>query len=162
VSSDIKLTAYTKFSGCGAKLGPGLLDKALCELSQPEYPELLVDYRNADDAGVWKIDENTALVQTVDFFPPIVDDPFDFGRIAAANALSDVYAMGGRPITALSIVAFPTGKADIAVLRDIMGGALDALKEAGAALVGGHSIKDEELKFGLAVTGLVHPERVTS
>ena len=132
MSSDIKLTGYTKFSGCGAKLGPGLLDKALCELSQPEYPELLVDYRNADDAGVWKINDNTALVQTVDFFPPIVDDPFDFGRIAAANALSDVYAMGG---------------------------ALDALKEAGAALVGGHSIKDEELKFGLAVTGLVHPER---
>ena len=132
MSSDIKLTGYTKFSGCGAKLGPGLLDKALCELSQPEYPELLVDYRNTDDAGVWKINDNTALVQTVDFFPPIVDDPFDFGRIAAANALSDVYAMGG---------------------------ALDALKEAGAALVGGHSIKDEELKFGLAVTGLVHPER---
>ncbi len=159
MSSDIKLTSYTKFSGCGAKLGPGLLDKALCELFQPEYPELLVDYRNADDAGVWRINDNTALVQTVDFFPPIVDDPFDFGRIAAANALSDVYAMGGRPITAMSIVVFPTGKADIAVLREIMGGALDALKEAGAALVGGHSIKDEELKFGLAVTGLVHPER---
>jgi len=157
--NDIKLTEYTEFSGCGAKLGPGLLDKALCELSQPDYPELLVDYRNADDAGIWKINDDTALVQTVDFFPPIVDDPFAFGRIAAANALSDVYAMGGRPVTALSIVAFPVEKADIAVLRDIMAGALDALKEAGAALVGGHSIKDEELKFGLAVTGLVHPER---
>ena len=157
--NDIKLTHFTEFSGCGAKLGPGLLDKALCELSQPDYPELLVDYRNSDDAGIWKINDETALVQTVDFFPPIVDDPFDFGRIAAANALSDVYAMGGQPVTALSIVAFPTKTAEIGILRDIMAGALDALKEAGAALVGGHSIKDDELKFGLAVTGLVHPER---
>lgn len=156
----MKLTGFTKFSGCGAKLGPGLLDKALCELSQPEYPELLVDYRNSDDAGIWKIDDETALVQTVDFFPPIVDDPFAFGRIAAANALSDIYAMGGRPITAMSIVAFPTEKAEITVLRDIMAGALDALNEAGAALVGGHSIKDDELMFGLSVTGLIHPERV--
>lgn len=160
VSEDIKLTGFTKFSGCGAKLGPGLLDKALCELSQPDYPELLVDYRNSDDAGIWKINDETALVQSVDFFPPIVDDPFAFGRIAAANALSDIYAMGGRAITAMSIVAFPTEKAEIAILRDIMAGALDALKEAGAALVGGHSIKDDELKFGLSITGLVHPDKV--
>ena len=158
-TDDAKLTGFTRFSGCGAKLGPGLLDKALCDLAQPSFPELLVDYRNADDAGVWKIDDETALVQTVDFFPPIVDDPFAFGRIAAANALSDVYAMGGRPITALSIVAFPVEKADIGLLRRITAGALDALAEAGAALVGGHSIKDDELKFGLAVTGLVHPDR---
>lgn len=160
MSADIKLTGFTKFSGCGAKLGPGLLDKALCELSQPEFPELLVDYRNSDDGGIWRINDETALVQTVDFFPPIVDDPFDFGRIAASNALSDIYAMGGRPITAMSIVAFPTEKAEISVLRDIMAGALDALKEAGAALVGGHSIKDDELKFGLSVTGLIHPDRI--
>jgi selenide,water dikinase len=157
--SGIKLTGYTKFSGCGAKLGPGLLDRALCNLSQRDFPELLVDYRSADDAGIWKIDDETALVQTVDFFPPIADDPFTFGRIAAANALSDVYAMGGRPITAMSIVAFPADRMDISVLRDIMAGALDALDEAGTALVGGHSIRDEELKFGLSVTGLVHPRR---
>ncbi|MCG8452645.1 MAG: selenide, water dikinase SelD [Spirochaetales bacterium] len=155
----MKLTEHTKFSGCGAKLGPGLLDKALCELSQPAFPQLLVDYRHSDDAGVWRINDETALVQTVDFFPPIVDDPFAFGRIASANALSDVYAMGGTPITALSIVAFPTDAMDLAILRQIMAGALDALGEANAALVGGHSIKDEELKFGLAVSGLVHPER---
>lgn len=136
-----------------------MLDQALCELTQPDFPELLADYRSADDAGIWKINDETALVQTVDFFPPIVDDPFSFGRIAAANALSDVWAMGGRPITALSIVAFPVERIDMEVLRRIMAGALDALKEAGTALVGGHSIKDEELKFGLAVTGLVHPER---
>ena len=156
---DDRLTRYTKFSGCGAKLGPGLLDQALCELSQPSYPELLADYRSADDAGIWKINGETALVQTVDFFPPIVDDPFSFGRIAAANALSDVWAMGGRPVTALSIVAFPTEKLEMKVLRRIMSGALDALEEAGTALVGGHTIKDDELKFGLAVTGLVHPDR---
>lgn len=159
MNTDIRLTGFTRFSGCGAKLGPGLLDKALCDLKQRDYPELLVDYRNADDAGIWKINDEVALVQTVDFFPPIVDDPFDFGRIAAANALSDVYAMGGKPVTALSIVAFPTEKADVNILKDLMSGALDALEEAGSALVGGHSIKDDELKFGLAVTGLVHPQR---
>jgi selenide,water dikinase len=156
----IKLTRHTRFSGCGAKLGPGLLDRALCELTQPEFPELLADYRNADDAGVWRLDNENALVHTLDFFPPIVDDPFVFGRIAAANALSDVWAMGGRPITAMSIVAFPVDSMDITILRRISAGALDALKEAGTALVGGHSIKDDELKFGLAVTGLVHPDRI--
>lgn len=159
-NQNIRLTGYTQFSGCGAKLGPGMLDKALCSLSQPHYPKLMVDYHGSDDSGVWKVDDNTALLQTVDFFPPIVDDPFCFGRIAAANALSDVYAMGGRPVTALSIVAFPVDAIDIQILRRIMNGALDALKEAGAALVGGHSINDAELKFGLAVTGLVHPEKV--
>lgn len=155
-----KLTDYTQFAGCGAKLGPGLLDQALCDLSQPRYEELLVDFTTADDAGVYRINEEIALVQTVDFFPPIVDDSFSFGQIAAANALSDIYAMGGRPITALSIVGFPTEKIDIAVLRAIMEGALDKLEEAGAPLVGGHSVNDPELKFGLAVSGLVHPEKL--
>ena len=153
--ANTRLTRYTRFAGCGAKLGPGLLDKALCDLSQPAYEELLVDFTTADDAAVYKINDDTALVQTVDFFPPIVDDPYDFGQIAAANALSDVYAMGGRPITALSIVAFPTDRIEIAVLRRIMEGALAKLEEAEAPLVGGHSINDPELKFGLAVSGSV-------
>ncbi|MFP4409243.1 MAG: selenide, water dikinase SelD [Spirochaetaceae bacterium] len=155
-----RLTQYTQFAGCGAKLGPGLLDRALCDLAQPKYKELLVDYTTADDAGVYQVDEDTALVQTVDFFPPIVDDSYAFGQIAAANALSDIYAMGGRPVTALSIVTFPTEKLEIQLLRRIMEGALNKLEEAGAPLVGGHSINDPELKFGLAVTGLIHPSAV--
>ncbi|MGL1892407.1 MAG: selenide, water dikinase SelD [Spirochaetaceae bacterium] len=157
---DIKLTTLTKFSGCGAKLGPGLLDKALCGLTQPVFPELMVDFTTSDDAGVYKISNDLALVNTLDFFPPIVDDPYAFGQIATANALSDVYAMGARPITAMSIVGFPLDKADISVLRTITEGCLDKLKEANVPLVGGHSIQDEELKFGLSVSGLVHPDKV--
>lgn len=157
---DIKLTTLTKFSGCGAKLGPGLLDKALCGLSQPSFPNLMVDFKTSDDAGVYKISEDQALVNTLDFFPPIVDDPYYFGQIATANALSDVYAMGATPITAMSIVGFPLQKADISILRKITEGSLDKLKEANVPLVGGHSIQDEELKFGLSVSGLVHPNKV--
>lgn len=157
---DIKLTTLTKFSGCGAKLGPGLLDKALCGLSQPHFPNLMVDFTTSDDAGVYKINDEQALVNTLDFFPPIVDDPFAFGQIATANALSDIYAMGATPITAMSIVGFPLQKADISVLRRITEGCLDKLKEANVPLVGGHSIQDEELKFGVSVSGLVHPDKV--
>lgn len=157
---DIKLTTLTKFSGCGAKLGPGLLDRALCGLSQPTYPELMVDFTTSDDAGVYKISDDQALINTLDFFPPIVDDPYFFGQIATANALSDVYAMGGRPITAMSIVGFPLQKIDISILRKITEGSLDKLKEAGVPLVGGHSIQDEELKFGLSVSGLAHPDKI--
>ncbi len=141
-------------------MGPGVLSKALCGLKQPEYENLLVDYKHSDDAGVYKINDETALVQTVDFFPPIVDDPYTFGQIAAANALSDIYAMGGKPITAMSIVAFPDKKMDIEVLRQINAGGLSKLVEAGVALVGGHSITDEEVKYGLAVTGTVHPDKI--
>ena len=159
MKNDISLTKYTRFSGCGAKLGPEILDRALCGLSQSRYPEVLVDYQTSDDAGVYQVSEDLALVQTVDFFPPIVDDPYTFGQIAAANALSDIYAMGGRPVTALSIVGFPQKKADISILRKIMEGGLNKLEEAGTALVGGHSIQDEELKFGFAVTGLIHPKK---
>lgn len=157
---DVKLTTLTKFSGCGAKLGPGLLDKALCGLSQPHFPNLMVDFTTSDDAGVYKISDDQALVNTLDFFPPIVDDPYAFGQIATANALSDIYAMGATPITAMSIVGFPLQKIDISVLRKITEGSLDKLKEANVPLVGGHSIQDEELKFGLSVSGLVHPDRV--
>lgn len=155
----IELTKYTKFAGCGAKLGPGLLDKALCGLTQPDYPSLIADYQTSEDAGIYKLDSNTALIQTVDFFPPIVNDPFTFGQIAAANALSDIYAMGGKPITALSIVGFPKDSLDITYLRKIMEGGMDKLIEAETALVGGHSIDDEEVKFGFAVTGIIHPDK---
>jgi selenide,water dikinase len=120
---------------------------------------VLVDYRTADDAGVYKLDETRALVQTVDFFTPIVDDPFVYGQIAAANALSDVYAMGGRPLTALAICGFPK-EADRALLKAIFAGGLDMLDRAGVALLGGHTVQDQEIKFGYAVTGEVDPRRV--
>ena len=160
MTDKIQLTQYSKFSGCGAKLGPAILDKALCGLAQPKYPELLVDYSTSDDAGVYKLTDDIAIINTVDFFPPIVDDPYIFGQIAAANALSDIYAMGGKPITAVSIVSFPENKLDIQVLRKIMDGALSKLEEAAAPLIGGHSISDDTLKFGLAVTGIVHPKKI--
>ena len=120
---------------------------------------VLVDYRTSDDAGVYRIDERRALVQTVDFFTPVVDDPIAYGRIAAANALSDVYAMGGRPLTALAIAAFPKD-ADPALLADIFKGGLQGLAEAGVALLGGHTVQDQEIKFGYAVTGEVDPARM--
>jgi selenide,water dikinase len=153
------LTKMTSFSGCGAKLGPGLLEKALCGLSQPAYPDMLVSFEGCEDAGLYRAGPGLALVQTVDFFPPIVDDPFLFGRISAANALSDVYAMGGRPVTALALVCFPASSLGLESLRAMMEGGLDALVEAGCALLGGHSIEDAEPKLGYAVTGFVDPDR---
>jgi selenide, water dikinase len=156
----MKLTSLSRFAGCGAKLGPGLLDKALCGLSQPSYPGLITDFRRSEDAGVLRLNDTQALIHTVDFFPPIVDDPFLFGRIAAANALSDVYAMGGRPSTAACIVGFPVDTLDVSILQKMMEGGLTALKEAGCPLVGGHSVEDRELKLGYAVTGVVHPDHV--
>jgi len=120
----------------------------------------MIGLERADDAGDYKISADLALIQTVDFFTPIVDDPYWFGQIAAANALSDVYAMGGEPRTAMNLVAFPIEEMDLSVLRSIIQGGIDKLKEAGVALVGGHSIQDKEIKYGLSVTGLVHPDRV--
>ena len=117
---------------------------------------------HADDAGVYRITDDIALVQTVDFFTPIVDDPYTFGQIAVANALSDVYAMGGTPLTAMNLVAFPIKKLGVEVLREILRGGLDKMKEAGVTLVGGHSIDDKEPKYGISVTGVVHPDRVTA
>lgn len=143
-------------------MGPKFLADALKGLPQSVHPNLLVGFNKADDAGVWRIDDKTALVQTVDFFPPIVDDPYFFGQIAAANALSDVYAMGGRPLTALNIVAFPSSTMPGQILADILRGGLDKIEEAGAVVVGGHSIKDKELKYGVAVTGIVDPNRVVT
>jgi selenide,water dikinase len=155
----VKLTDHTRFSGCGAKLGPGVLEQALCGLVQPAYPELLADFQGSEDAGLFRLGPHSALVQTVDFFPPIVDDPHLFGRIAAANALSDLYAMGARPITALALVCHPLKALGLAPLKAMLAGGLEALTEAGCALLGGHSIEDPEPKLGYAVTGLVDPDR---
>jgi selenide,water dikinase len=134
--------------------------KALAPLPARSDPRVLVGRETFDDAGVFRLSDDLALVQTVDFFAAIVDDPYEFGQIAAANALSDVYAMGGEPLTALSIVGFPTGKLPIGVLSEILRGGQDKVHEAGAIILGGHSVIDEEVKFGLAVTGKVDPHRM--
>jgi selenium donor protein len=126
----------------------------------PEDESILVGTDTSDDAAVYRIDDNNAVVQTVDFFTPIVDDPYRFGAIAAANSLSDIYAMGGRPLFALNIVGFPSNRLPIAVLEQILKGALDKAKEAGIAIIGGHTVDDTEPKFGLAVTGLIHPDKI--
>lgn len=125
----------------------------------PTHPDLLVGLGTYDDAGVFRLTDELALIQTLDFFTPIVDEPYAFGQIAAANAMSDVYAMGGEPLTAMNIICFPIKAMDVSVLREILKGGLDKIKEAGAFLVGGHSVEDDELKYGLSVTGLVHPDR---
>jgi selenide,water dikinase len=132
----------------------------LCGLVFPTDENVIVGLDRADDAGVYKISDELALIQTVDFFTPIVDDPYGFGQIAAANALSDVYAMGGTPKTAMNLVAFPVKEMDLSVLRQVIQGGLDKLSEAGVVLIGGHSIEDKELKYGLSVTGFVHPSKV--
>lgn len=156
----IKLTSLSSKGGCGCKIGPADLSQVIRSLPQAERdPNLIVGLDTSDDAGVYRLTDELALVQTVDFFTPIVDDPYAFGQVAAANALSDIYAMGGKPLTVLNIVAFPIKKLDKSVLADILRGAADKVKEAGATLVGGHSIDDNEPKFGLAVTGLVHPDK---
>jgi len=154
-----RLTATAKAAGCAAKLSPSLLDQVLKRLPQLSDPNVLVGFDTSDDAGVYRLTDELALVQTVDFFTPIVDEPFLFGQVAAANALSDVYAMGGRPLSALSIVAFPAGGAP-ELLEEILRGGLSKMQECGCTVIGGHSIRDEELKFGYAVTGLIHPRRI--
>ena len=136
------------------------MDRALSGLPPQQMPEILVGFDHADDAGVYRISDSRALVQTIDFFSPIVDDPFVFGQIAAANAVSDVYAMGGTPLTALTVVGFPAGKAEPELLREIMSGGLDKLNECGVALLGGHSVRDDEIKFGYAITGIVDPDKI--
>jgi selenide,water dikinase len=126
----------------------------------PTDENVIVGLDRADDAGVYKISDDLALIQTVDFFTPIVDDPYWFGQIAAANALSDVYAMGGTPKTAMNLVAFPVKEMELSILRQVIQGGLDKLTEAEVVLIGGHSIEDKEIKYGLSVTGIVHPARV--
>lgn len=156
----IRLTRTVKGAGCAAKLAPGDLDRALCGLDLPVDDNLLVGLQRADDAGVYRVSDELALVQTLDFFPPMVDDPYSFGQIAAANALSDIYAMGGTPKTAMNVVAFPARTLDIAVLRAVIEGGLHILREAGVVLVGGHTVDDEELKYGLSVTGFIDPRHI--
>jgi len=124
------------------------------------HPDLLVGINYLDDAAVYRLTDDIALVQTIDFFTPIVDDPFEFGQIAAANALSDVYAMGGKPLTAMNVVAFPIKKMDRDILKEILKGGYEKIQEAGALLVGGHSIEDSDIKYGLSVTGIVHPKGI--
>ncbi|WP_164667950.1 selenide, water dikinase SelD [Virgibacillus doumboii] len=160
-TNTVKLTSLSSKGGCGCKIGPADLSQVLRSLPQTTpNPDLLVGLDTSDDAGVYKLNDEIALVQTTDFFTPIVDDPYDFGQIAAANAISDVYAMGGKPITALNIVAFPISTLDKKILAEILRGSGDKLAEADVSLVGGHSIDDQEPKFGLAVTGTVHPDKV--
>lgn len=156
----ISLTAGSAYGGCGAKLSKGLLSTLLCGLPKLSSDDLLVGIESADDAGVLRVSPDLAIIHTVDFFPPLVDDPFAFGRIAAANALSDVYAMGGRPLAGMNLVSFPSQGFERTVLQQILRGGLDALAEAGAVLAGGHTIEGAELLYGLAVTGAVHPDRV--
>jgi selenide,water dikinase len=159
-AAPVPLTSLSHGAGCGCKLPVGALTPILRRLPQRADARLLVGNETSDDAGVVWISDELALVQTVDFFTPIVDDPYDFGRIAAANALSDVYAMGGTPLSALSLVAFPLERLGEQVLEAILRGGLDVVVRAGAIVVGGHSIDDVEPKFGLAVTGTVHPDRI--
>src|ERR671920_1999529 len=136
-------------------MGPGDLSRVLATLPRQGDPRLLVGHDTFDDAGVFVLSDDLALVQTVDFFAPIVDDAYTFGQVAAANALSDVYAMGGEPLTAMNIVGFPTGKLPLSVLTEILRGGQDKVHEAGAVVVGGHTVVDDEVKYGLAVTGRV-------
>jgi cysteine desulfurase NifS len=155
--SAFRLTEYTHALGCACKIRPQLLEKILKVIPGKNNTAILVGHETSDDAAVYQIDHNTAIVQTVDFIPPVVDDPYMYGAIAAANALSDVYAMGGKPLFALSIVGFPDRKLPIEVLQQILQGANDKVAEAGIQVIGGHSIEDSEPKFGLVVTGIVHP-----
>ncbi len=154
-----RLTAHVKAGGCASKLGPGILDRILSTLPRYADPNVLVGFDHNDDAGVYRLAPDLAIVQTVDFFTPVVDDPYTFGAIAAANALSDVYAMGGRPVSALSVLACPAS-GDSDVIAAILRGGADKMREAGAAIVGGHSVADDEIKFGYAVTGVIHPDRI--
>ncbi len=157
---EVELTRDTAYGGCGAKLSKGLLAKILCGLPRLESDDLIVGIESADDAGVLRITDEIAIIHTTDFFPPMVDDPYAFGRIAAVNALSDVFAMGGKPLAGMNLVSFPLETHDRTTLKEILRGGLSALEEAGAVLAGGHTIEGQELLYGLAVTGRVHPQRI--
>ena len=159
-SKEVKLTRYTHGLGCACKLRPQLLEKVLAGMPVPNDARILVGTDTSDDAAVYAIDERLAIVQTVDFFTPIVDDPFQFGAISAANSLSDVYAMGGTPLFALNIVGFPSNRLPLTVLEQILRGAQSKAEEAGISIIGGHTVDDTEPKFGLAVTGLVDRDKI--
>ena len=154
-----RLTQMTKSAGWAAKIGPDVLAQVLCNLPKIENEKLIIGPDTSDDAAVYKLNEEMALVQTLDFFTPVVDDPYVYGQIAAANSLSDVYAMGGQPLLAMNIVCF-SDCLELQILEQILKGGADKVAEAGALLVGGHSVKDNEPKYGLSVTGVVHPKKV--
>lgn len=156
---EVRLTQMTKTAGCAAKIGPGTLAGILEALPKFQDPDLLVGIETSDDGAIYKVTDDVAVIQTLDFFTPVVDDPYTFGQIAAANALSDIYAMGGEPKVALNIVAWPNC-VNPQLLGQIMAGGADKVKEAGAVLAGGHSIQDDEPKYGLSVTGFVHPDKI--
>jgi selenide,water dikinase len=159
MESEVKLTKLAKCAGCGAKVGAGVLAQLLGDLKVLRDPNLLVGFDKSDDASVYKVTDDLAIVQTIDFFPPIHDDPYTFGQIAAANALSDVYAMGGEPKLALNVMAVPRDMPSEAV-HELLRGGYEKAYEAGVLITGGHSILDDEPKYGLSVTGFVHPDRV--
>lgn len=156
------LLTLVEEGGCSAKMPPMQLDKLLAQINEQTHPDMLVGPKTHDDASVWKISDDLAIIQTTDFFPPLCSDPFEFGQIAAANALSDVYAMGGRPVSALNLVMFPSSTVDIGVLSLILEGGLHMAKAANIILTGGHTIDDPIPKYGLAVTGVIHPKHITS
>ncbi|MFH1232089.1 MAG: selenide, water dikinase SelD, partial [Planctomycetota bacterium] len=141
-------------------MSPKNLAQVLRQLPKFEDPNMLVGSDTLDDAGVYRITDDVALVQTVDIFTPVVDDPYDYGAIVAANSLSDVYAMGGKPLTVLNIIGFPAKKMDPNIIAEILRGGAEKIKEAGALIIGGHSIIDPEIKYGMSVTGLIHPKRI--
>jgi selenide,water dikinase len=159
LAEQVRLTTTAKAAGCAAKLSPSVLDAVLKRLPRQSDPNVIVGFETSDDAAVYRLTDDLAIVQTVDFFTPIVDDPELFGQVAATNALSDVYAMGGRPISALTIVAFPAASPP-EILEQILRGGLAKMAEANCTVVGGHSIRDDELKFGYAVTGTIHPHKI--
>ncbi len=156
----VHLTRDTAYGGCGAKLAKGVLATILCGLPRLESDDLIVGIEYADDAGVVRVAPDLALIHTADFFPPMVDDPWAFGRIAAVNALSDVYAMGGTPLAGMNLVSFPLTRYDRETLKQVLAGGLSALDEAGAVLAGGHTVEGQELLYGMAVTGTVHPDEI--
>lgn len=156
----VRLTDYVTSGGCACKIGPHILERVLKSVTSVTNERVLADMTGADDAGVYKISDTLALVQTLDFFTPVVNDPVLFGKIAAANALSDVYAMGGTPLTAMNIVGFPISLVEQGVLTDVLNGAASIVAESGAAIVGGHSIENKEPIFGMSVTGQVDPNHI--
>ncbi len=159
-TNEIKLTDFTHGLGCACKIRPQYLEQILKDLPLSIDENVIVGTGTSDDAAVYRINKSTAIVQTVDFFTPIVDDPYYFGAIAAANSLSDIYAMGAKPLFALNIVGFPDNRLPIYVLKEILKGASDKAAEAGISILGGHTVEDIEPKFGMAITGMVHPDKV--
>jgi selenide,water dikinase len=161
-AEDVALTQFVENAGCASKINQTDLKKVLAGLPSIFDPRVLVSADTCDDAGVFKLTDDTALVQSVDVFTPVVDDPYLFGQIAAANSVSDIYAMGGRPLTALSIIGFPIETLSHKVMNKLLWGGIDKMREAGVVILGGHSIKDKEIKFGFAVTGLIHPSAIVT